>query len=86
MVTTSSILYTVSIVLFHQYFGENVAVTNFVSQFSMFVPTKYDVKLANGNMGHDQVIGIILSRFTNCTILYVVVLVYYCPGHPSNII
>ena len=52
----------------------------------MFVSTKSDVKLANGNMGHAQVIGIILFYFTNCPIMYPVVLVYYYPGHPSNTI
>ena len=72
--------------LFHKYARENVAVTNCMSHFSMFVPTKSDVKLANGNMGHAQVIGIILCRFTNCPIIYPVVPVYYCPGHPSNTI
>ena len=86
MVAPSSILYKVSIVLFHKYVRENVAVTNCMSNFSMFVPTKSDVKLANGNMGHAQVIGIILCHFTNFPIIYPVVPVYYCPGHPSNTI
>ena len=31
-----------------------------------------------------QVIGIILCIFTNCSIIYPVVAVYYCPGHTSN--
>ena len=52
----------------------------------MFVPTKSDVKLANENMGHAQVIGIILCHFTNFPIIYPVAPVYYCPGHPSNTI
>ena len=86
MVAPSSILYKVSIVLFHKYARENVAVTNCMSHFSMFVPTKSDVKLANGNMGHAQVIGIILCHFTNFPIIYPVVPVYYCPGLPSNTI
>ena len=86
MVAPSSILYKVSIVLFHKYARENVAVTNCMSHFSMFVPTKFDVKLANGNMGHSQVIGVILSHFTNCPIIYPVVPVYYCTGNPSNTI
>ena len=52
----------------------------------MFVPTKATVKLANGNTGHPQGIGIILCRFPNCSIIYPVGPVYYCPGHPSNTI
>ena len=66
--------------------GENVAVTNFMSHFSMFVPTKSYVKLANGNMGHAQVISIFLCHFTNCVIIYPVVPFYHCPGNPSNTI
>ena len=30
-----------------------------MSHFSMLLPTKADVKLANGNREHDQVIGVI---------------------------
>ena len=86
VVSTSSILFTVYIVLFHNYAGENNAVANCMSHFSMFVPTKSDVKLANGNMGHAQVIRIILCNFTNCPIIYPVVPVFYCPGNPSNTI
>ena len=52
----------------------------------MFVPTKDTVKLANGNTGHAQGIGSILCRFTNCSIIYPVGPVYYCPDHPSNTI
>ena len=52
----------------------------------MFVPTKVTVKLANGNTGHAQGIGIILCRFPNCSIIYPVGPVYYFPGHPSNTI
>ena len=63
MVTATSKVHTVSNVLFHKYGGENVAVINCMSHFSMFVPTKATVKLANGNMGHDQIIGIILCLF-----------------------
>ena len=37
---------------------EHFLVTNFKSHFSMFVPTKATVKLANGNTGHVQEIGI----------------------------
>ena len=52
----------------------------YLSQPSLFV------KLANGNMGHAQKIGIILCCFPNCSIIYPVGPVYYCPGHPSNTI
>ena len=52
----------------------------------MFVPTKATVKLANGNTGHAQGIGIILCCFPNCSIIYPVGPVYYCTGHPSNTI
>ena len=52
----------------------------------MFVPTKATAKLANGNMGLAQGIGIILCHFPNCSIIYPVGPVYYCPGHPSNTI
>ena len=49
----------VSTVLFCKDGGASVAVTNCMSQFSMFVPTKATAKLANGNTGHVQVIEII---------------------------
>ena len=78
--------YTVSTVLFHKDGGANVAVTNCMSHFSMFVPTKATVKLANGNTGNAQGIGIILFRFPNCSIIYPVGPVYYFPGHPYNTI
>ena len=52
----------------------------------MFAPTMATMKLDNGNTGHAQVIGVILCRFTNCSIIYPVVLVYYCPGQPYNTI
>ena len=54
--------------------------------FLCFPPTKATVKLANGNMVHAQVIGIILCRFPNCPIIYPAVPVYYCPGCPSKTI
>ena len=57
-----------------------------MSHFSMFVPTKTTVKLANGSTVHAQGIGIILCSFTNCLIIYLVGQVYYCPGQPSNTI
>ena len=55
-----------------------------MSHVSIFVPTKSTVKLANGNTGHAQGIGIILCCFPNCSIIYPVGPVYYCLGHPSN--
>ena len=86
MVAHPSKFHTVSTVLFHKYGGANVAVTNFMSQFSMFIQTKANVKLANGNMGCAQVIGIVLYFFPNCYTIYPVVPVYYFTGHPSNTI
>ena len=50
----------------------------------MFLPTKADVKLANGIMGNSQVIGIILYHYPNWPNIYPVGTVYYCPGYPSN--
>ena len=70
--------------MFHKYLGENVAFTNCMSRFSMFVPTKANVKISNGNTGHAQGIGVILCRFPKCSIMYSVGPVYYCPGHSSN--
>ena len=61
--------FSVSAVLFHKYVEANVVVTNCMSHFYMFVPTKATVKLANGNTGHAQGVGIILCRFTNCYII-----------------
>ena len=52
----------------------------------MFVPTKANVKQANVNTGHKQVIGNILCPFPNLPLIYPVVIVYFCPGHPSNTI
>ena len=86
VVAPPSKLNTVSTVLLHKYGRKNVAVKNCMSHFSMFVPTKATVKLANGNTGHAQGIGIILCRFPNCSIIYPVGPVYYCPGHPSKTI
>ena len=86
MVASPSKFYTLSTVLFHKYGGANVAVTNCMSHFSMFVPTKSTVKLDNGNTGHAQGIGIILCRFPNCSVIYPVGPVYYFTDHPSNTI
>ena len=52
----------------------------------MFVQTKSYVKLANGNIEHAQVLVNILCHFTNFSVIYPVVPVYYCPVHPSNAI
>ena len=84
VVAPTSKFHTVSTTLFHKYGGANIAVTNCMSQFSMFVPTNSIVKLANGNMEHDQLIGILLCSFINCSIIYPVVSVYYCTGHTYN--
>ena len=77
VVAPPSKFYTVSTVLFHKDRGEIFAVTNCMSHFSLFVKTKATVKLANGNTGHAQVIGIILCYFPNCLIIYPVGPVYY---------
>ena len=71
------IFYTVSTVLFHEYGRENADVTNWVSHFYMFVPTKANVKLDHSNTGHAQVIGNILCSFPNWFIIYPVVPVKY---------
>ena len=86
VVAPTSKFYTVSTVFFHKYGGVNVSFTKCMSHVSMFVPTKATVKLANGNTGHAQVIGIILCRFHNCSIIYTLGPVYYFSGHPSNTI
>ena len=49
-------------------------------------PYDYMTKFTCVNMGHAQVIGIVLCWFPNCSIIYLVWPVYYCPGHPSNTI
>ena len=72
--------------LLHKDGGENVAVKNLMSHFSMFLPTKATVKLYNRNTGNTQLIGVILYLFPKFSILYPVGPVYYCPGHPYNII
>ena len=84
MVAPQTKFYTVSTVLFHKDGRANVAVTNCMSHFSMFFPTKATVILANGNTRHAQGIGIIVCRFTNCSIIYTVGPVYYFLVCPSN--
>ena len=44
------------------------------------------MKLANGNTGHAQGIGVLLCSFPSCSIIYPLGPVYYFPGHPYNII
>ena len=60
MFVPPSNFYTVSTVFFNKDAGSNVAAKNIMSHFYMFVPTKDTVKLANGNTGHAQGIGIFL--------------------------
>ena len=84
VVAPTSNNYTDYTVLFHKYGGANVSFKHFMSQCSMFVPTKATVKLDNGNTVHNQRIGIFLCRFTNSYIIYPWEPVYYCPGHPPN--
>ena len=86
LVAPTSEFYIVSTVFFQKYREVKVVVTNCMSQFSMFVPTKATVKLANGNTLNSQGIAMILCHFTNCSIIYPVGPVYYCPSHPYNII
>ena len=57
-----------------------------MSQFSMSVFTNTNVKLANCNTVHTQVIGVTLCRFLTYPIIYPVGPFCYCPGHPSNTI
>ena len=75
-----------SLLFFHKYGWVDVAVTNCMSKFSMFVPTNAIVKLSNGNMVHAQVIAIILCCFPYCSIIYPVGPVYYFRGYPYNTI
>ena len=84
MVEPPSKCYTIYTVLFHKDRGANVATTNCMSRFYMLVPTKATMKLANGNTGHTQGIGIILYCFPNWYIIYLVGPVFNCLGHPSN--
>ena len=86
LVSPSSKFYTVSTVFFYKDREANFSFTNFLSHFSVFVPTKATVKLANVNMGRAQWIGVVLYCFTNFPIIYTVGPVYYCPGHPYNTI
>ena len=86
LVAPSSKYYIVFTVLFHKDEVANFAVTNGMSHFYMFVPTKVTVKLATRNTRHAQGMGVVLCRFPNFPIIYPVGPVYYCPGCPSNTI
>ena len=55
-----------------------------MSHFSMFVPTKANMKLSTYNKVHAQGIGVVLCHFTNHHIIYSLVPVYYCPDHAKN--
>ena len=57
-----------------------------MAHFSMFVQTKANVKLTDGNMGHNQIIGIILCHFSYCPIIHPTGPVYYYPFNPYNTI
>ena len=57
-----------------------------MSNFSMFVPTKSDVKLANRKTGNNQGIDNIFCSFFICPIIYPMGTVCYCPVHSSNAI
>ena len=85
-VDLSSKFYTVYTVLFHKYAYTNVGVTNIMLHLSMLVPTNANVKMANGNKGYAQVIGIILYHFLNFPIINPVRPVYNFQGQPSNTI
>ena len=86
VITTPSIVFVVSTVLFHKYLGANVYVPNCMLHFYMFAPTKATVEMANGNTGHTQGVRIILCSFTNCTIICPAGPVYYFTCHPYNTI
>ena len=63
MVAPTSRLYAVSYMVFHNNGEANFSVTNCMSHFYMYVPTEATVNLANGIMGHSQVIRIIFCSF-----------------------
>ena len=67
---------------FHKYGGANIAVTNFLLHFSLFLATKENMKEDNGKTGHAQIIWIILCHFLNCPITCPVGQVYYCTDNP----
>ena len=50
------------------------------------MPTKSNVKLANGKMVHSQEIGVVLCCFGKFPIIYLVGPVYYFPARPFNTI
>ena len=72
--------------MFHKYGENNIAITNCMLYFSMFIPTKAHLKLSYGNKVNTHLIGIILCHFPILPIIHPVVLVCYCPGSRSNTI
>ena len=86
VISASSGFYTVSIVFFQKHGGANSGDTNCMCHFSISLLIKANVKLANGNMTHAQVICIILLCFINLHIIYPVGPVYYSTSHPFNTI
>ena len=86
VVDPPSKFYAVSTVLFYKHWGVNVAVKKFLPHFSVFVPTKANVKPDNVNKDMTQELGLFVCRFPNCYIIYTVGPVYYFPGHPYNTI
>ena len=69
--------------MFHKDGGANFSVKNCMSHFSVFVPAKATVKMANGNKEHVQRSGIVSCRVPKCSIIYPVLSVYYFPGRSS---
>ena len=78
LVAPSSNMYTVSTLLFYEDVRDNVGFNNFMSHFYMFVPTKTNMKLANGNMIHAQkmrlsyVVLLTVPLYINCNQLVIV--------------
>ena len=70
VVYLSSKYYTFITVLFHKYGSSDDGVKLIISDYYMFVPTKVNVKSANGNTEYDQLTGIILCCVPNYPIMY----------------
>ena len=80
----SSNFFSLYTVFLHKDGGSTFSVTNYMSHFSLFFPIKAIVELANRNTVYSQLFGVALCNFTNCSIIYIVVTVYCCPGQPYN--
>ena len=79
--------YTVSTMLFQKYGGENIGVANYLSGFLLLLLDRVNIKLNDGNMGHIQGIGIILSQYSNCQkISRGTILLMYSSSFKQNII